>query len=115
MLDPYRLPPPSGEGTDFVSGTSLLLDLIQPAGYEPKPRIVFAHMTAGPNNADRQAFIDGPHKLITSDGRPLGLCDLEQDPAEKKDLLDDAALKEKVMGRYRAFVKGLREVKVKPQ
>ncbi|MCK6533305.1 MAG: sulfatase-like hydrolase/transferase [Polyangiaceae bacterium] len=115
VLDLFRLPAPSGEGTDFVSGTSLLLDLIQPAGHEPKPRIVFAHMTAGPNNADRQAFIDGPHKLITSDGRPLGLYDLEQDPAEKKDLLDDAALKEKVMGRYRAFVKGLREVKVKPQ
>ena len=45
----------------------------------------------------------------------MGLFDLEQDPAEKKDLLDDAALKEKVMGRYRAFFKELREVKVKPR
>ncbi len=115
VLDLHRQPAPSGEGTDFLSGSSLLLDLVQPAGYEPKPRIVFAHMTAGPNNADRQAFIDGPNKLIVSDGRPLGLYDLEQDPAEKKDLLDDAALKEKVMGRYRAFFKALREVKVKPQ
>ncbi|GMV12197.1 MAG: sulfatase [Myxococcales bacterium] len=115
LLELYRQPMPSGEGTDFVSGTSLLLDLVHPEGHEPKERIVFSHMTAGPNNADRQAFIDGGLKLITSDGRPIGLYDLEKDPAEKKDLLDDAALKEKVMGRYRAFLKELREVKVRPQ
>jgi arylsulfatase A-like enzyme len=115
LLDLFRQPMPKGEGTDFLSGTSLLLDLVQPAGHEPKERIVFSHMTAGPNNADRQAFIDGGLKLITSDGRPLGLYNLDEDPGEKKDLLDDAALKEKVMGRYRAFVKELREVKVKPQ
>ena len=115
VLDLFRLPMPQGDGTDFVSGTSLLLDLVQPEGYQPQERIVFSHMTAGPNNADRQAFIDGNLKLITSDGRPMGLFDLEQDPAEKKDLLDDAALKEKVMGRYRAFFKELREVKVKPR
>lgn len=115
LLELFRQPMPSGQGTDFVSGSSLLLDLVHPEGYEPKERIVFSHMTAGPNNADRQAFIDGGLKLITSDGRPLGLYDLDKDPAEKHDLLDDAALKEKVMGRYRAFSKGLREVKVKPQ
>lgn len=115
LLELYRQPMPSGEGSDFVSGVSLLLDLVQPAGHEPKERIVFSHMTAGPNNADRQAFIDGGLKLITSDGRPLGLYDLEADAAEKKDLLDDAEKKEKIMGRYRAFLKELREVKVKPQ
>ncbi len=78
IMDLYRLPLPKGEGTDFLSGTSLLLDLTQPAGYEPKQRIVLSHMTAGPNNADRVAFIDGNLKLIASDMRPIGLYDLEK-------------------------------------
>src|SRR5690349_19998974 len=69
-------------------------------------------MCAGPNNADRPAYIDEDKKLITSDGRPLGLYDLKADAEEKKDLLDDAELKEKVMGRYKAFVKELKHVKV---
>jgi choline-sulfatase len=107
LLDLYRLPLPSGEGTDFVSGTSLLLDLARPPGYEPKQRLIYSNMAAGPNNADRQAFIDGSMKLITSDGRPMGLYDLASDPGEKHDLLDDAAKKESIMGRYRAFLKQL--------
>jgi choline-sulfatase len=113
LLDLLRLPPPSGEGSDFVSGVSLLLDLARPPGYEPKQRIIFSHMAAGPNNADRQAFIDGSLKLIASDGRPMGIYDLDQDPGEKHDLDDDAALKEKLVGRYKAFVKELREVKLR--
>ncbi len=115
ILELYRMPLPKPEGTDFVSGHSLLVELAGPPGYEAKPRLIFSHMCAGPNNADRQAFIDGSMKLITSDGRPLGLYDLESDPDEKKDLLDDAELKEKVTGRYKAFVKELREVKVRPE
>jgi arylsulfatase A-like enzyme len=115
LLELYRQPLPPGEGTDFLSGQSLLLDLANPPGYAPKERIIFSHMAAGPNNADRQAFIDGGMKLIASDGRPMGLYDLEKDPDEKHDLLDDAELKEKVTSRYKAFVHELREVKVKPQ
>jgi arylsulfatase A-like enzyme len=115
LLDFYRLPLPSGEGTDFVSGQSLLLDIASPPGYTAKERIIFSHMAAGPNNADRQAFIDGGMKLIASDGRPMGLYDLEKDPDEKHDLLDDAELKEKITTRYKAFLRELREVKVKPQ
>jgi choline-sulfatase len=113
ILDLYRLPHPKGEGTDFLSGVSLLLDLTQPPGYQPKERIVLSHMAAGPNNADRAAFIENDLKLITSDGRPLGLYDLASDADEKHDLLDDADKKEKVMARFRAFMKELREVKVK--
>jgi choline-sulfatase len=115
ILELMRQPLPKPNGDDFLSGQSLLLELAGPPGYEPKPRIVFSHMCAGPNNADRQAYIDGDKKLITSDGRPLGLYDLVTDAEEKKDLLDDAELKEKVMGRYKAFMKGLKEVKVRAE
>ncbi|MFO0569963.1 MAG: sulfatase [Polyangiaceae bacterium] len=115
VLDLFRAPSPTGAGSDFVSGASLLFDLTNPEGYQAKERVIFAHMTAGPNNADRQAFIDGGKKLVLSEGRALGLYDLEADPGEKKDLLDDAELKEKVTGRYRAFFKELREVKVKKE
>jgi choline-sulfatase len=114
ILDLYRLPAPSGEGTDFVSGQSLLLDVIRPAGYEPKPRIVFIDMTAGPNNAERHGFIEDGKKLISSGGRPLGLYDLDADPEEKHNLLRDSELKERALSRYKAFRRSLREVVVKP-
>lgn len=115
ILELMRQPLPKPNGDDFLSGHSLLVELAGPPGYEPKPRIVFSHMCAGPNNADRQAYIDDDKKLITSDGRPLGLYDLKTDAEEKKDLLDDAELKEKVIGRYKAFVKQLKEVKVRAE
>ncbi|MCA9626573.1 MAG: sulfatase-like hydrolase/transferase [Myxococcales bacterium] len=115
IMQVLGLPPPTGEGNDFISGQSLLPDVIQPPGYEPQSRIVFVDMPAGPNNAERQALIEGDLKLIVSGGRPLGLYDLKDDPAEKKDLLDDAELKEKELGRFKAFRKKLREVRVRPQ
>jgi hypothetical protein len=111
----YRINPVAGEGDDFMSGSSLLADLFLPPGYEPAPRIVFVDMAAGPHNAERQAFIENSLKLITSSGRPLGLYDLEKDPQEEKDLLEDAELREKVMERFKAFRRDLREVKVRPQ
>jgi arylsulfatase A-like enzyme len=115
ILELYRRPLPKPAGDDFLSGQSLLVELAGPPGFEAKSRIVFSHMCAGPNNADRQAYIDNDKKLITSDGRPLGLYDLKKDPGEKEDLLDDAELKENVVGRYRAFVKELKEVKVRAE
>lgn len=114
VLDLYRLPPPKGEGTDFISGQSLLPDVMMPPGHEPKPRIVFVDMSAGPNNGERQAFIENDLKLIASGGRPTALFDLKADPGEKKDLLDDKALAERMVTRYRAFRKELREVVVRP-
>jgi choline-sulfatase len=114
ILDLFRLPGPSGQGSDFVSGQSLLLDVMRPPGHEPKPRIVFVDMTAGPNNAERQAFIEDGKKLITSGGRPLGLYDLDQDPDEKHNLLGDSELKERMLSRHKAFRRELREVVVRP-
>ncbi|MEZ4375005.1 MAG: sulfatase-like hydrolase/transferase [Polyangiaceae bacterium] len=115
IMQVLGLPAPSGEGDDFISGQSLLPDVIQPPGYKPQSRIVFVDMPAGPNNAERQALIEGDLKLIVSGGRPLGLYNLREDPAEKKDLLDDAELKEKELGRFKAFRKKLRVVPVRPQ
>jgi arylsulfatase A-like enzyme len=114
LLDLYRLPKPSGEGTDFVTGESLLLDILRPPGYEPRARIVFIDMSAGPHNAERQAFIENDVKLVATSGRPLGLFDLATDPLEKKDLLDDKARAEEVLARFKAFRRQLREVKVRP-
>lgn len=115
ILEALRLPEPSGEGTDFISGISLIPDVMQPPGHKPSSRIVFVDMPAGPNNAERQGFIENDLKLITSGGRALGLYDLSKDPEEKKDLLDDAELKEKVNGRFKAFRRKLKTVTVRPQ
>jgi arylsulfatase A-like enzyme len=114
ILDLYRLEKPRGEGGDFLSGQSLLPEVLSPT-YEPKPRPVLVDMSAGPHNAERQAFVDGGMKLIATGGRPLGLYDLKNDPGEKKDLLDDEALKSDVLARYKAFRRGLKEVVVRPQ
>lgn len=111
LLDLYRSPAPSGRDSDFLSGQSLLPEL---CGATPKPRIVFIDMPAGPHNAERQAFIENDLKLVTSDMRPLGLYNLSADPEEKRDLLDDPDLKEKVLGRFKAFRRNLRTVEVKP-
>ncbi|MCA9597167.1 MAG: sulfatase-like hydrolase/transferase [Myxococcales bacterium] len=114
ILDLFELPPPSGEGTDFISGHSLLYDVMIPPGHELKPRIVFVDMSAGPNNGERQAFIEDDKKLVGSLGRPMALYDLATDPGEKKDLLDDKDVSDKYVERYKAFRRDLKEVVVKP-
>jgi len=107
-------PPPENAGaSDFLSGSSLLPDLLN-AG-EPAPRPVFIDMAAGPNNADRQALIDGELKLVASGGRPLSLYDLAADPGETRDLLDQPAQAAPMIAKFKAFRRGLREVYVKPE
>jgi arylsulfatase A-like enzyme len=112
------LPPDAAEAPkgsfDFVSGQSLLPDIMMPPGYKPEKRIVFVDMPAGPHNGERQAFIENDLKLIASRGRPMGLYNLAQDPGEKKDLLDDQDLEKRVVGRFKAFRRRLRGVYVKP-
>jgi len=114
LLALFRVPAPTGEGEDFLSGRSLVPDLLAPPGHVPEERIVFVDMAAGPNNADRQAFIERGMKLIASNGRPLGLYDLSADPGETRDLLDDPAIREPVMARFQAFRRALRGVEVRP-
>jgi arylsulfatase A-like enzyme len=113
ILDLCGVAPPAPSTTDFLSGSSLVPDLLTPG--EPPARPVFIDMAAGPNNADRQALIDGNKKLVASGGRPLSLYDLDADPGETRDLLDDAAQAEPMIAKFKAFRRGLREVYVKPE
>jgi choline-sulfatase len=115
ILDLCGVPAPAASDGDFLSGASLVPDLFTPAGAEPKDRPVFIDMAAGPNNADRQALIEDDKKLVASGGRPLSLYDLAADPGETKDLLDDPALAEPMIGKFKAFRRTLREVYVKPE
>jgi arylsulfatase A-like enzyme len=110
LLDIYGTPSPSGQGDDFISGRSLLKDVLMPAGHEPKPRVIFMDMSAGPYNDERQAFIENDVKLIAAWGRPIGIYDLEKDPGETKDLKKDAVIREKYAERYSAFRAQLRTV-----
>ncbi len=115
ILDLCGVPAPSGSDGDFLSGTSLVPDFLGPPEVEPKSRPVFIDMAAGPNNADRQALIDDEKKLVASGGRPLSLYDLQTDPGETKDLLDDPAQAEPMIAKFKAFRRTLREVYVKPE
>lgn len=83
---------------ESYQGTSLLRDVLAQADDAPEERPILVDMPEGPHNRERRAFYDGDYKLITSAGQVLGLYDLARDPAEKKDLSDDAAL----VGRVRA-------------
>jgi choline-sulfatase len=114
ILELYGLPMPSGEGSDFVSGRSLLPDVLMPPGHTVEDRIVFVDMAAGPYNEDRQAFIEDDLKLHASSGRPLALYNLATDPGEKENLLKkDPELAQRVVARFRAFRGQLRGVVVK--
>jgi arylsulfatase A-like enzyme len=113
VLELFRAPLPAAGSQDFLSGSSLLPDLALPAGYVPRVRPVFVDMAEGPHNAERRAFIDGDTKLVVSGGRPLGLYNLAEDPAEKRDLSANKPELEAALERFRAFRRGLREVSVR--
>ena len=115
ILDLCGVAPPAPSASDFLDGASLVPDLFAPSGSEPRARPVFIDMAAGPNNADRQALIDGDKKLVASGGRPLSLYDLDADPGETKDLLDDPAQAEPMIAKFKALRRNLREVYVKPE
>jgi len=89
---------------EFVRGTSLLDDVL---GGPAAPRPVFVDMPQGPHNKERRAFYSGSLKLVTSDGRVLGLYDLALDPREKNDLSDDKSLVSKIQAEQAGFVAGL--------
>ena len=115
ILELMKQPAPSGEGFDFISGQSLVRDVFMPPGHEPEDRIVFVDMSAGPNNAERQAFIEGDWKLIASSGRSLGLYNLAEDPLEQTDRSKDPALLERVNERFKAFRRELKVVNVRAE
>ncbi len=112
LLGIFGAPAPTGEGTDFMSGQSLLPELLGGAAEAPAERVVFVDMAAGPNNAERQAFIEHGLKVIATAGRPLGVYDLDADPDEKKDLLDKDPRAATAVERFKAFRRQLRVVNV---
>lgn len=113
ILELFRQPLPSPGGTDFLSGQSLLPELVLPAGYTPSVRPVFVDMAEGPYNAERRALIEGDSKLVMSAGRALGLYDLGKDPAEKHDLSGDKNALTSAVERFRSFRRTLREISVR--
>jgi choline-sulfatase len=115
ILDLCGVPAPTNTESDFLHGTSLVPDLFTANGSEPHARPIFIDMAAGPNNADRQALIDGDEKLTGSGGRALSLYDLRGDPGETKDLLDDPELGPAMVAKFKAFRRTLHEVYVKPE
>lgn len=110
ILDLAGAPAPDGVNSNFLSGTSLISDMV--AEGQPIPRPVLVDMSAGPNNAERQAYIEGDLKLILSNGRPLGLYNLASDPDERHDLLDQSEERSSVISSYKAFRRALRTVRV---
>ncbi len=108
ILDLFRQSPPSGVGADFVSGVSLLPDIVDP-DVAPIPRPVLVDMSAGPYNDERQAFIDGWLKLTATNGRLLGFYDLERDPKEMHDLAHDPRL-DALVARFKAYRRRIRTI-----
>jgi choline-sulfatase len=114
ILALFGVNPPEGEGTDFVSGQSLLDDVLGPPDRKPDARDVFIDMPAGPHNGERRALIHGDEKLVVADGVRFQLFDLASDPDEAKDQRGDADRLASMRERYDAFKASLREVRVKP-
>jgi choline-sulfatase len=109
LLELFGAPKPSGEGPDFVSGQSLVPDIVDTAR-QSVPRPVLVDMSEGPYNDERQAYFDGSMKLIATDGRPLGLYDLDADPGERHDLLGDGARAAATIAHFKAFRRSLRSI-----
>jgi arylsulfatase A-like enzyme len=83
ILELMQVEAPSG--AQALSGQSLVPDLVRAGGDDPE-RPVFMDMARGPHNAERQALIERDLKLVASEGRVLGVFDLQADPGEKRDL-----------------------------
>lgn len=115
ILDLMRVPRPTGEGTDFVSGVSLLADVFPREGASEARRDVFIDMPAGPYNDARRALIHDDLKLIVSGESRFDLFDLASDPGEEKNLADDAPKLREMKDLYAALKARLPEVKVTGQ
>jgi choline-sulfatase len=110
-LDLMGIPAPAGEQPDdFLSGLSLLPDMV--AGAAPAPRDVLVDMPAGPYNDARRALIHGDLKLTVSNNTRFELYDLGRDPEERKDLWGDAEARRAIEDQYAATKTRLREIKV---
>lgn len=110
LLELFGIAVPVGD--DALSGRSLLGEWY---GAKPAVRDVFIDMPAGPYNGDRQSFITGDLKLTTSNGRPMSLFNLSNDPGEATNLAQDVTLTAPLLERMQQFRSQLKTVKVKPR
>jgi arylsulfatase A-like enzyme len=111
MLSLMHAPIPDGkDDKDFVSGVSLVPDLLDPK--HAAPRDVLIDMPGGPYNDPRRSLIHGSLKLTVSNGSKFELYDLEKDPEERHDLFTDPTSKAAIEPNFRAAQQRLREIKV---
>ncbi len=110
LLDLFKVPFEARADNDFLTGESLVPDLLRAPGERDPDRPVLIDMARGPHNAQRRALIEGDQKLTVSEGRVLGLYDLAQDPAEKNDLSKDKAATAAMREKLAAVTRRLRPV-----
>jgi choline-sulfatase len=104
-------PKPEGESTNFLSGLSLLPDVL--LATDPAARDVLVDMPAGPYNDARRALYHGDLKLTVSGESRFDLYDLAADQGETQNLADtDKQRLREMKERYAATKARLREVKV---
>lgn len=108
MLELMRVPMPSGEGDDFLSGQSWVPDWF---GDAPEKRPVLVDMPAGPYNGARRAFIKDDLKLILlRGGQKKELYDLAEDPGETRNVW--STRKEEIEAHYALMKRRLKEIEV---
>jgi choline-sulfatase len=110
LLELVSVPAPARDAKDALRGKSLLPDVLGPKGAPREARPIYMDMSAGPYNDERQGYIEGDLKLVTSGGRPLNLFDLAKDPAENHDLLEDREKLRPMLEKSKAFRRSLDEV-----
>ncbi len=114
LLDLMRVPqPPPGE----LSGESLLPDLFAKSEADIVEKDVYLDMPPGPYTQMRRVLIRGKtpgKKLIHLGGRQYQLFDLENDPAELRDLSRNKAELEPMVEAFGQKRAGLREIFVAP-
>ena len=115
VLDIFGIQPPPPTDKGAFRGVSLVSDVLGPPGYTATARPIYIDMPGGPYNDERQALIDGSLKIVTTGGRPLSLFDIDKDPGEKRDLLDDTSLARPMLDKTKAFRRSLQEVFEKPK
>jgi len=114
VLELLGVEPPAVTAKDALRGESLLSDVLGPPD-QASPRPIYVDMPAGPYNDERQGYIEGDLKLVTSGGRPLGLYDLASDPGERRDLSGERARLQPMLEKTKAFRRALDEVVERPK
>lgn len=110
LLELLAVQAPAPGEKDALRGKSLLPDVLGAAETPREVRPIYMDMSAGPYNDERQGYIEGDLKLVTTGGRPLNLFDLAKDPGENHDLLEDREKLRPMLEKSKAFRRSLDEV-----